>query len=51
MQSAEDYKRVSDIDNAFVEKEKQWIITAVNQMMNYLGVGAFRLCYRSGMPS
>jgi hypothetical protein len=38
IQSAEDYKRFSDIDNAFVEKEKQWICTAVNQMMNYLGV-------------
>ena len=38
IQSAEDYKRVSDIDNAFVEKEKQWISTAVHQMMNYLDV-------------
>ena len=37
-QSAEDYKRVYDIEDELIEKEKQWISNAVGQMMNYLDV-------------
>ena len=34
----EDYKRVLDLEDAFMEKEKMWISTTISNMCSYLGV-------------